>query len=158
MLDDPATCGSCSARETVKEISTQIDIDAPVGRVWDVLTDVDAYDAWNPFITHVDGDLRAGSKLSVTLAPPGGRRMTFRPSVTELRPERRVAWLGHLGVRGVFDGEHIHDVEEISPGRTRYVQRERFSGVLVPFVGWALRRTEEGFRRMNAELKKRAEA
>jgi hypothetical protein len=37
------------------------------------------------------------------------------------------------------------------------VQSERFTGVLVPFVGGILRKTEEGFRRMNAELKARAE-
>jgi hypothetical protein len=141
----------------VREIRTEIEIDAPAERVWDVLTDLAAYDEWNPFIKHLEGELQEGSRLRATIAPPGGRATTFTPSVTDLQPRRRLAWLGHLGVRGVFDGEHIHEIEELERGRTRYVQRERFTGALVPFVGGVLRKTEEGFRRMNAELKERAE-
>jgi hypothetical protein len=141
----------------MKEIRTEVEIDAPAERVWEVLTDVAAYDAWNPFIRHLEGELREGTRLRVTMAPPGGRAMTFTPSITDLQPGRRLAWLGHLGIRGIFDGEHIHEVEELEPSRTRYVQRERFTGVLVPFVGGMLRKTEEGFRRMNVELKGRSE-
>jgi hypothetical protein len=59
--------------------------------------------------------------------------------------------------RRIFDGEHIHEIEELEQGRTRYVQRERFTGALVPFVGGMLRKTEDGFRLMNAELKACAE-
>ena len=141
----------------MREIRTEIEIDAPPERVWDVLTDTAAYDAWNPFIRQLEGDLREGSTLKVTMAPPGGRAMTFRPAVTGLQPRRRFAWLGHLGVRGVFDGEHVHEIEEIGQNRTRYVQRERFTGLLVPLAGGVLRKTEEGFRRMNLALKQRAE-
>ena len=141
----------------MREIRTAIEIDAPAVRVWDVLTDVASYDEWNPFIRHLEGELREGSRLKATIAPPDGRATTFTPAVTDLQPRRRIAWLGHLGVRGIFDGEHFHEVEELEPGRTRYVQRERFTGALVPFVGGMLRKTEEGFRRMNAALKERAE-
>jgi hypothetical protein len=141
----------------MREIRTEIEIDASAERVWDVLTDVAAYDEWNPFIKLLEGELREGSRLRATIAPPGGRATTFTPSVIDLQPRRRVVWLGHLGVRWVFDGEHIHEIEELGRGRTRYVQRERFTGALVPFVGGMLRKTEEGFRRMNAELKERAE-
>ena len=45
----------------------------------------------------------------------------------------------------------------MGPQRTRYVQREEFHGVLVPFVGGMLRDTERGFEEMNAALKARAE-
>ena len=79
------------------------------------------------------------------------------PSTTDLQPRRRLACLGHLGVRGLFDGEHIHEIEELQRGRTRFVQRERFTGGLVLFAGAILRKAEKGFRRMNAELKARAE-
>jgi hypothetical protein len=142
----------------MKEIRTEIEIVAPAERVWAVVTDFDRYGEWNSFITRAVGRLVPGEKLAVTIHPPGGRAVTFRPTVTAVEPGRRVVWLGHLGIRGVFDGEHIQEVEPISPGRTRYVQRENLSGVLVPFVGGILRKTEAGFRRMNEQLKGRAES
>jgi hypothetical protein len=142
----------------MKEIRTEIEIVAPAERVWAVVTDFDRYGEWNSFITRAVGRLVPGEKLAVTIHPPGGRAVTFRPTVTAVEPGRRVVWLGHLGIRGIFDGEHIQEVEPISPGRTRYVQRENLSGVLVPFVGGILRKTEAGFRRMNEQLKERAES
>jgi hypothetical protein len=42
-------------------------------------------------------------------------------------------------------------------GRSRFVQSERFSGVLVGLVKGTLTKTETGFEQMNAELKARAE-
>jgi hypothetical protein len=64
---------------------------------------------------------------------------------------------GHLVVPGIFDGEHVHEIEALTPQRTRYVQREEFRGVLVPFVRGMLKDTERGFHEMNAALKVRAE-
>jgi len=142
---------------TMREIRTEVEIDAPAERVWSVLTAFDTYDGWNPFITHLEGELRPGSRLSVTMRPPSGRAITFRPSVTDVQPGRRFAWLGRLGVPGVFDGAHAHEVQPIDATHSRYVQSERFTGVLLPFVGKVLRRTEQGFRAMNAEVKARAE-
>jgi hypothetical protein len=34
----------------------------------------------------------------------------------------------------LFDGEHIFAVEPIDGGKTRFVQRELFSGLLVPLL------------------------
>jgi hypothetical protein len=44
------------------------------------------------------------------------------------------------------------------PNRSVFRQRERFSGVLVPFTGGLLAKTRLGFEAMNRALKERAEA
>jgi hypothetical protein len=142
----------------MREIRTEIEIDAPIETVWGILTDFAAFEEWNPFIVHAQGQLRVGERLAVTIRPPERKASTFRPTVVAYEPNRELRWLGRLGVPGIFDGEHNHQVEALGGGRTRYVQGERFRGILVPFVGGILGATEEGFSRMNRALKDRAEA
>jgi hypothetical protein len=99
--------------EEMKTIKTEIDIQAPAETVWEMLSDVDAFPSWNPFITRLEGELRVGGRLAVTIAPPGGRPMTFRPTVKTLVPGRELAWLGSLLIPGLFDGRHRFTIESI---------------------------------------------
>jgi hypothetical protein len=141
----------------VRTIETSTDIAAPRWRVWQVLTDVDRYPAWNPFITSVDGALREGGKLRVRIEPPGRKAITFGPTVVALAQERELRWRGRLLIPGLFDGEHAFRLEERTGG-CRFRQTERFSGVLVPLFGEGLlEATRQGFEAMNAALKARAE-
>ncbi|HVD10636.1 MAG TPA: hypothetical protein VNB88_08330, partial [Gaiellaceae bacterium] len=57
-----------------------------------------------------------------------------------------------------FDGEHSFSIERIDDSRVRFVQAERFTGVLVPLFGKSLEKTRRGFTAMNEALKRRAEA
>jgi len=60
---------------------------------------------------------------------------------------------------GLFDGEHIFEIEPLGPNRVRFVQREVFTGLLVPLARGRLQEeTLAGFREMNRALKERAEA
>jgi hypothetical protein len=142
----------------MRELRTSIEIDATPERVWEILTDFDSYPDWNPFIRSARGKAEAGAKLENRLEPPGGRAMTFKPTVLVAEPARELRWLGRLLLTGVFDGEHIFRIEPLEGGRTRFVQAERFSGVLVPLFGKTLERTRRGFEAMNEALKQRAEA
>ena len=141
----------------MRTLQSRIDIDAPVDRVWAIVSDAAAYPEWNPFIRRIEGTLQPGSRLTVRIEPPGGSGMTFKPTVRAVEPNQLVRWLGRLFVPGVFDGEHSLRLERIGSNRTRFTQSERFSGVLVPFLGSALSRTERGFEQMNQALKARAE-
>jgi hypothetical protein len=140
------------------EIQREIEIDASPDTVWAVLADTSAYAEWNPFVRRLSGDLREGAKLEAQIAPPGGRAMTFKPTVLTAEPGRELRWLGRLLVPGLFDGEHRFRLEPIADGRTRFVQSERFSGILVDLLRKTLERTQLGFEQMNAALKQRVEA
>jgi len=142
----------------MKTITTAIDIPATLEQVWATLVDTAAYPAWNPFITQLSGELATGEQLQVRIAPPGGRAMTFRPTVTQVEVGRRLEWLGSLGVKGVFDGRHTFTLESLGDRGTRLTQSEEFSGLLVPFVGTMLARTRAGFEAMNDGLRGRAVA
>jgi hypothetical protein len=83
--------------------------------------------------------------------------MTFRPILLAVTPYKELRWLGHLLVPRVFDGEHQLLITQLSEQRVRFTQREVFRGILVPFTGRMLSKTEGGFVAMNEALKKRAE-
>ncbi len=85
--------------------------------------------------------------------------MTLRPTVLGAEAEREFRWIGSLIIPGIFDGEHILRIEPLGPDRVRFVQEERFSGVLAPLILRFIRQsTLEGFAAMNRALKARAEA
>lgn len=142
----------------MKEIRTEIDIAAPAGRVWDTLTEFNTFPDWNPFIRRISGEAKVGAKLEVYLQPSGARGMTFRPTVTKAEPNRELRWLGRLGIPGLFDGEHIFEIESTDPTRIRFVQREEFRGLLVPLLARGLdRNTRRGFEEMNRALRDRVQ-
>jgi hypothetical protein len=141
----------------VKTIEAVTEIDAPAQAVWAALSAVSTYPDWNPFITTFEGELVVGSRVEVRIAPPGGRPMTFRPTITAVEEERRLEWLGRLLVPGVFDGRHSFQLEDLGQGRTRLTQSEVFSGVLVGLTGKTLERTRAGFEAMNQAVRLRAE-
>ncbi|HUH08218.1 MAG TPA: SRPBCC domain-containing protein [Egibacteraceae bacterium] len=142
----------------MKTIETEIHIDASASRVWGVLVDLERYRDWNPFVVEASGSLSEDARISVRIRPEGKRATAFRPRVVALEPERRLAWLGHLGIRGVFDGEHSFELHPAPGAGTRFVQRERFTGILArPLLRWIAAPTRDGFEAMNAALKTRAE-
>ncbi len=140
------------------ELRTEITIDAPPETVWEMVTDLDQYAEWNPFIVSAAGEVAVGERLTNRMAPPEGKAMTFKPTVTEVDTGQTFEWLGRLGMPGVFDGRHRFDLSPTPDGGTRLVHSEKFSGVLVRFMRKSLdTQTRQGFEVMNTALKTRAE-
>ena len=141
------------------QLHTEIEIEAPTEVVWDVLTDLEQYADWNPFIVEAAGSATVGERLTNRLQPPGGKAMTFRPTVTEVEKHRSFEWLGRLGLPGIFDGRHRFELRSTPADGTALVHTEQFTGVLVPFMKSSLdTNTAAGFDAMNTALKARAEA
>jgi hypothetical protein len=140
------------------QLHTEIAIEATPDRVWEILTDFAAYPAWNAFIPCISGPGTVGSRLDLQMRPPGGRGMQFRPTVLAAAPSQELRWLGQLGVPGLFDGEHRFRIEPLGTNRVRFVQEERFTGLLAPLVLRFIESgTRRGFEAMNQALKVRAE-
>jgi len=142
----------------MKEIRTEIEIQASDKRVWQLLTDFASFPQWNPFMRQAVGEPKTGARLEVHIQPSGASSMTFRPTVLRAEPNRELRWLGHLLMPGLFDGEHILTIESLAENRVRFVQREIFTGILVPLFAHGLDTdTRRGFEEMNHALKARAE-
>jgi hypothetical protein len=142
----------------MRSIETAVEIGAPPAQVWQVVTAIDSYPEWNPFIRSLEGELHVGARLRVRIEPPNARGITLRPKLVAFTPNTELRWLGRLGLPRVFDGEHRFELEALDGGRrTRFVHAERFNGVLVPLLGSLLANTEAGFAAMNEALRERVE-
>lgn len=141
-----------------KQIKTEIVINASKQTVWAVLTDFATYPEWNPFIVNIEGDLRLGSKLKNSLLN-GNQTMTFKPTITELTPGKSFSWLGSLFVKGIFDGLHSFQIEELADNQVKLIHGEQFSGLLSSFILKKIGEdTRNNFVAMNRALKERSES
>jgi hypothetical protein len=141
----------------MKNIQTEILILADTAKVWDVLMNFDSYPKWNPFITSISGERKLGNRLTVSINPPGGKGMTFKPNILTLEANKEFRWKGKLGINGIFDGEHYFILELQENDKTKFIHGEKFSGLLVPLLGKILDKTHKGFQLMNESIKKECE-
>ena len=138
----------------MREVVTEIHINASPDKVWQVLTANHEWAAWNPFITMSIGTISVGGKITNTMEMKGQKPMTFKPTVLKADEAHELRWLGRLWLPGIFDGEHYFKLEA-SDGGTKFTQGEVFRGILV----WMLKLEDvkASFGELNAALKKRVE-
>jgi len=140
------------------EIRSELEIAAPAAEVWGILTDFPRYQEWNPFITEIQSDGVVGGALRLVLSLPQGRDYRLKSTLLKIEEDYELRWRAHLLLPGLFDGEHFLRLIAVDPKRTRFVQGENFSGVLLRFSGRTLTQVARGFDYMNEALKRRAEA
>lgn len=144
---------------TGPSVTTEIEIDAPASAVWEQLADTDAYADWNPFVRQISGDLVTGTYLQVTVGADGSSKMDFTPEVLAADENQELRWVGRLGFKGIFDGEHYFILEETDRGTTIFHHGENFTGILgYPLIALIREDTHKGFLAMNEALKARVEA
>ncbi|WP_316805528.1 SRPBCC domain-containing protein [Pedobacter nototheniae] len=140
------------------EIETDILINATPEKIWNILIDFNEYPNWNPFIKLIEGTVKTGQKIKVEIAPPGAKKMIFKPKVLAFETNKRFSWIGHLLFTGLFDGEHQFELIDHGNGTTTFKQSEKFKGILVPlFKSQLHNNTTNGFNLMNEKLKEMAE-
>ncbi len=142
----------------MREVRTEVEINAPASSVWRVLTNFMLYPEWNPFISNVSGELVDGGELRVTTVSLFGIPLNFRLKVDNIRENHGMRWLGQTIKPGLLDGRHYFEIHELSPDKVRFVQYEEFSGFLLMLAWWVLRPlSRRGFDSMNKALKERVE-
>lgn len=138
-----------------KEIKTEILIHVKPQIVWEVLTHQIAYPTWNPFIKKIEGNLKVGEHLNITIQPENASKMSFKPIVLVSKENTLLKWKGKFIMTGLFDGTHTFELIDNKNGTTTFRQSEVFEGVLVRFFN--LTNTQKGFEAMNMELKNQCE-
>jgi hypothetical protein len=140
------------------DLSVSSDIDAAPEAIWNALIDLPRFREWNPFIRSASGTPAVGGTVRVRVRPSLPVPIFFRARVLVCEPNRELTWRGHMLSPLLASGEHSFLLEPTGDGRTRFVQREVFRGILPPFVARLLtREARRGFLAMNRALKARVE-
>jgi len=157
-----AACCCCKHR-----IETDVLISAPVELVWKVLTSFNEYSTWNPFLIQSEvvggGPPQKGSVLRNQIKSKNQKIMKFSPTILVFEPNKELRWLGSLGRRGIFDGEHFFILQSVDEKTTKVTHGENFCGCLIfslcccvgPLI---FNNTREGFHLMNMALKSKCES
>lgn len=136
------------------EYTSSVTIDAPVEKVWKILTDTAAWPQWDPNCERIDGDGSIlGNKIKIfTRLKPG---VGFAVRVRRVEPGRRLVWGAGMPL-GLFNGERTFTLEA-EGARTRFVTREIFSGPMLVLIGRSIPDLTKPFHQFTAGLKARAE-
>ncbi|MGB3137129.1 MAG: SRPBCC domain-containing protein [Nodosilinea sp.] len=133
---------------------SEVIISAPRAAVWDALVRKEEWHRWNTFLYDCDPNLpmRQGGEIFLSLRRREGEDETeFQPRLLLVRPNYCLRWLA----KGPgFRSEHVFELEDVGPNRTKYIHQERISGVLSRlFLPFIRRDEKEGIRRMARQIK-----
>lgn len=140
------------------EARASIEVPASIERVWQVLTALDRYGEWNPFIVKVDGGATPvlGGRLVLHVKWHDGGGAASGELVTRVEPPGAVAALawrftGVLPTLGLVRAERLQTLTRLDDARTRYESVEVFHGLLAGFV--PLHKVQRGFERQAEALR-----
>ena len=139
-------------------IAHTLDVAAPAGTVWSVVTDLDRYPEWNPFVVACRSTLAVGSPIAMRVRVLPFVAQPQRETIFEHVPGRLLRYgIAPLPL-GALASSRSHEVEAIADERARYVSRFELRGWLAPLVEGLLgRRLAAGFAAMSTALVTRAE-
>ena len=133
-------------------------MDCTPEKIWDILTNFEEYELWNPFMRQVEGDAKLGAKIKVQIRTMRGKQRIYHPIITRFEINKELRWKGKSFLPGIFDGERIFLINKTADNKVAFFHKELFSGLGVKLVGNKLdENLGEGFEKMNLALKKRAE-
>jgi len=130
----------------------EVNILASAQAVWRILTDAEGFPRWNSTVTRVEGEIRDGAKIRLSV--PGTERR-FTPRVAFVVPGERMTWTG--GFLPLFKGVRTFVLKRRGDGSTDFAMDERFAGLMLPFVRSALPDFRPIFERYAMDLKQEAE-
>lgn len=136
------------------KFSTSISIDAPAMKVWQILTNAEAYPDWDPGMIRLEGEIAPGNKITAYTKISPDR--AFPVTVTEFDPGRKMVWASKMPL-GLFKGARSFVLTEKDGGIDFYLEEE-FGGILLPLIGRTIPDLQPSFEDFARGLKTRAEA
>ena len=120
------------------KIEHRIGIPRPAPAIWEVLSDISAWPAWNPLYTRANGVLRIGAQLDLEVAVPGQPQRTIRPVIADWVPNDQIHWnLRMFG--GLVKTTRYLEIEQLTESGCIFTNGELFDGYLGPSIAKRMR-------------------
>ncbi len=146
-------------RTIMKEVRTEIEINAPKEKVWDILTNFDGWGEWNPTVKEAKGEAKLKSTLTITMrgkTEEGAH--SYSPVIINIDAPNSFRFRASMGARIMMTNYKTCQLEETAKG-VKLIHIEGFTGLMVPII-W--KKMEKGvpmmLDMMNKALKKKAES
>jgi len=139
-------------------INHTLTVNAPTETVWNVISDLDAYGEWNPFVVACDSTLEVNSPINMQVKLVPFFAFPQKETILSHDPSHQLSYGISLPFNAL-SSVRSHTVQVLSPGVTEYKSTFELSGWLSPLVKWMLQsRLKKGFDGMAEGLQERSES
>ncbi len=111
------------------DVSTEIELDAPIAKVWAILEDVEKYGDWNGIFKFTRANLKVGGRAILWAKVGAPFQVPLPVKFQVVDEEKELRWAGGFGP--VVHGSHFLKLESLPNDRTRLTHGETFSGVVI---------------------------
>lgn len=109
------------------KIEKRIGIRASTDHIWEVISNLSGWDAWNPVETGVAGTIAFGGEITLTEAIEGLPERKAVGRVGEWQPYAQLVWMENRGLW--FRSMRYFEIEELEPGSCIAANGILFSGL-----------------------------
>lgn len=137
------------------EIRTEIVLDSPVERIWQLLSNHALYQHWNPLFQKATGNLITGGQLELAVHLPSLSPFTIMPRIVMVKPFSGFCWQHKLLFAWLFNWKYCSELKLVAPDRLKFVQWSVFGGILGPLFSLSLKSTvAEGLEKLNLAVRR----
>lgn len=137
----------------MKQVKTELILNAPPDRIWNLLYDFSLYPEWNPLIVSAVGTRAAGCPLDLVVRLPGIDPFRLRSSLISIEPSTQLGWRWALSSKLLVAWTFQVRLEQVSSDRVLIAQSSEFTGLFAPLFCFALNRSfAAGMHELNQAL------
>ena len=111
------------------KIEHRLGVQTPVDAVWEVIADLPAWNDWNPYYRHIDGELGYRRVLTFEVNLPGEPSRVISPQLETWTPLELIHWR-MSEKRGFLRTTHYLELESLSDQACIFSNGEMFEGYL----------------------------
>lgn len=116
----------------MNEIRTEIMLEAPAERIWELLADLKLYPQWNPLFQRATGHMGIDEHLELVVHLPETVPFIVNPKILSVETQSGFCWKHTVWCAAFFTWKYCTVLEQSAPGCLKFVQRSRFGGILGP--------------------------